>query len=111
MRPSVRLWLTLETTDMVASSSHAHQVNPREIATFLQAVYGQKDASHVLCVWRLPDKRSKCFTDLATAQTYLAAIATTHDCYVQVALLAHAGPPRTRGTGNQVIGIPGLWAD
>lgn len=78
---------------------------------FFDALYGQaigEDAQ--LCIWTIPDKRSKWFTETESAAIYALAQAERREVYYGVGLRRakiHAG----RGKSNDVTQVTTLWAD
>lgn len=82
-------------------------------ALFLQTLLGRKPVDSHLLVWRMPDKRSRSFSDISAAHAYIANIRDgDYDVYMGVGLsdrpVASAG---VRYPINQVQGIYAFWAD
>jgi hypothetical protein len=83
-----------------------------EAADFLSLLFGAAESGWV-DIWTLPDRYSRFFkTDrLATAAEYAVDRSRTHDVYIACGLRGRDHGPHARGKAEDVVAIPGLWAD
>ncbi|MBN2319729.1 MAG: hypothetical protein JXR49_11655, partial [Acidobacteria bacterium] len=84
------------------------------IYSFFSALYGPDRIPGVLNIWTLPDKKSYFFRERpyeTLASKQCRELAENHDVYFGVGLLREALSPDRRGRAEDVVAIPGLWAD
>ena len=98
---------------MTTPTTLSGQLPDDSTALFLQTLLGRKPVDSHLLVWRMPDKRSRSFSDISAAHAYIASIRDgDYDVYMGVGLsdrpVASAG---VRYPINQVQGIYAFWAD
>jgi hypothetical protein len=86
------------------------------VADFFEQLYGGLTRTHQLCVWSLPDKRSRWFSvpeeiEKAERAAQAASSGDELDVYWGLGLQPVALSAGDRGKAVTVSGIPGAWAD
>jgi hypothetical protein len=89
------------------------EIDPDQARAFLTALYGNIPDGHRLLLWRLPGKLSLWFNDMDDLLRDLQLISgqTETDLYIGCGTRPFGLHVTERGTAEQVLGIPGVWAD
>ena len=83
-----------------------------EQAEFLRALWpeGLPEGARLL-IWTLPDKRSSWCADIDSAGAGAETLPRDHNCYLGCGLTDIAKGPAERAVANEVMALPGFWAD
>lgn len=85
--------------------------NDDDTTNFLAGLFDGKRIENGVQLWRKRDKTTFRFAELDQATEWILDNQDS-DCYVAAGLSSHnGGPTRSRTKSDEVIGIPGVWAD
>lgn len=82
-----------------------------EARDFLSTLYTGKPDDARICIFTLPNRRSRFFTSIDEAAAFAEEAADRQNVYFGLGLSGRDLPPTERVEASEAAGIPGLWAD
>lgn len=87
-------------------------MKPQEIAAqFLEALFGDEPDNGLICIWTLPGKHSRYFSNAENAAAYAASVGNAANVYFGVGLTPGGLTASQRVKAEEVVALGGLWVD